>query len=108
MNGVINFLKPTGMSSNTAVLAVRRILGVKKAGHTGTLDPGAAGVLAVCVGKTTKLSDFLMCSPKEYVAEIAFGQKTDTQDSYGRVTEISEAKLLLSNFKARCPRLPAA
>jgi len=87
MNGVINLLKPPGLSSNGAVVAVRKITGEKKAGHTGTLDPGAAGVLAVCLGKATKLSDFLMNGKKEYVAEIAFGKKTDTQDSYGRVTE---------------------
>ncbi len=103
MNGFINFLKPPGISSNAAVVQIRRLLGVKKAGHTGTLDPGAAGVLAVCIGKATKLSDFLMRSTKEYIAEIAFGLQTDTQDSYGRVVAQKEGGVSLAAFTAALP-----
>jgi tRNA pseudouridine55 synthase len=99
MNGVINLLKPPGLSSNGAVVQVRKIIGEKKAGHTGTLDPGAAGVLAVCLGKATKLSDFLMDGKKEYIAEIAFGKSTDTQDSYGRVTEEKAAHVSEEDLK---------
>ena len=86
MNGVINFLKPPGMSSNGAVVFLRKRLGVKKTGHAGTLDPGACGVLPICVGKATKISSYLMGGDKEYVAEITFGKTTDTGDSDGRVT----------------------
>ncbi|MDD5018764.1 MAG: tRNA pseudouridine(55) synthase TruB [Eubacteriales bacterium] len=90
MNGVINFLKPPGMSSNGAVVFLRRLLG-EKTGHAGTLDPGACGVLPICVGKATKISSHLMGGKKEYIAEITFGKSTDTGDSYGRVTGMSDA-----------------
>lgn len=75
------------MSSQSAVCAVRRILNGSKAGHTGTLDPGAAGVLPVCVGRATKLARFLVDGTKEYVAELTLGVRTDTLDSYGTVIE---------------------
>ena len=90
MNGVINFLKPPGMSSNGAVVFLRGLLGKKKTGHAGTLDPGACGVLPICVGKATKISSYLMGGEKEYIAEIAFGKSTDTGDSYGTVTGVSD------------------
>ncbi len=88
--GIVNILKPPGMTSSNVVVDVRRLFEVKKAGHTGTLDPGAAGVLPICVGKATRLFDYFVDKDKEYIAEIAFGKKTDTQDSYGRVTDTSE------------------
>ena len=87
MNGIINLLKPPGISSNGAVVYLRGMLGARKIGHAGTLDPGASGVLVICVGKATKLSEYLMDGAKEYVAEICFGKSTDTGDSYGRVVE---------------------
>ena len=90
MNGVIPVLKPAGMSSSNVVGYIRRLLNQKKAGHCGTLDPGAAGVLCVCVGQATKISDYLMDSRKEYIAEFLFGKETDTLDSYGPV--VSECK----------------
>lgn len=93
MNGVINFLKPPGMSSNGAVVFLRRVLDVRKTGHSGTLDPGACGVLPICVGKATKISAYMMDGRKEYIAEITFGKRTDTADSYGTVIEISNAPL---------------
>lgn len=93
MNGVMNFLKPPGMSSNGAVVFSRGVLGVRKTGHAGTLDPGACGVLPICVGKATKISSFLMGGSKEYIAEIAFGRSTDTGDSYGVVTAHTDAEL---------------
>ena len=85
MNGIINFLKPPGMSSNGAVGFFKKTLDFKKIGHAGTLDPGACGVLVILVGKATKLSDYLMNSKKEYIGEITFGASTNTQDSYGEV-----------------------
>jgi len=84
MNGVINFLKPPGMSSNGAVVFLRHLLG-EKTGHAGTLDPGACGVLPILVGKATRISAYLMGGKKEYIAEITFGVSTDTGDSYGNI-----------------------
>ena len=85
MDGVVVLLKPPGMTSSNAVYDVRRIFGEKRAGHLGTLDPAAAGVLPVCIGRATKLFDLLVDKDKEYVFEIAFGIRTDTQDAYGAV-----------------------
>jgi tRNA pseudouridine55 synthase len=90
MIGILNILKPTGMTSHDVVSAVRKILNIKKVGHAGTLDPNVAGVLVVCVGKATKFSEYLMNGDKEYVCELILGQKTDTQDSYGVITERSD------------------
>ncbi len=91
MNGVINFLKPPGMSSNGAVVFLRGLTGVKKTGHAGTLDPGACGVLPICIGKATRISSYMMCGSKEYIAEVSFGKSTDTGDSYGKVIHQSGA-----------------
>ncbi len=84
MNGIINLLKPPCMSSAQAVGFIKRLTGLK-AGHAGTLDPEAAGVLPVMVGKATRLFDFLTEREKVYVAEVAFGAATDTQDATGTV-----------------------
>ncbi len=92
MIGVINFLKPPGMSSNGAVVFLRHLL-KEKTGHAGTLDPGACGVLPICVGKATRISAYLMGGKKEYIAEVTFGASTDTGDSYGFVTERSNTAL---------------
>jgi tRNA pseudouridine55 synthase len=89
MDGVLNIDKPRGITSHDVVNRVRRILRIKKVGHTGTLDPEATGVLPVLVGKATKISRFLINSDKEYIATMMLGIKTDTGDSKGRV--ISEA-----------------
>lgn len=85
MNGLINVLKPTGMSSHDIVNFIRKTLKIKKVGHTGTLDPNAAGVLPVCLGKATRISEYLVDKTKEYRAEITLGYKTDTQDKYGNI-----------------------
>lgn len=89
MNGVVNLLKPPDMTSQSAVTRLKRILDVRKAGHAGTLDPGAAGVLPVCVGRATKLVRFLMDGTKEYIAELTLGTSTDTLDSWGIALERS-------------------
>ncbi len=96
-------LKPPGMSSNDVVSHLRRILGVKKVGHTGTLDPGAAGVLPVCVGRATKLADYIMDGEKEYIAEITFGARTDTLDSYGALLEQREGCITQADIAAVLP-----
>jgi len=86
--GVLPICKPVGISSFRIVQLVRRILDIKKVGHTGTLDPFAAGVLVVCAGRSaTRLIPQLMEGDKEYEATLQLGATTDTQDSEGRVVE---------------------
>ncbi|WP_347490866.1 tRNA pseudouridine(55) synthase TruB [Desulfoscipio sp. XC116] len=84
MDGILNVLKPPGMTSHDVVGFIRKVTGQKKAGHTGTLDPGAAGVLPVCLGKATKIIQYLPDS-KCYRAEVTFGKSTTTRDSFGEV-----------------------
>ncbi|MBC7977759.1 MAG: tRNA pseudouridine(55) synthase TruB [Myxococcales bacterium] len=85
MNGVVLIDKPTGLSSANAVERVRRDLRVDRAGHGGTLDPLATGVLAICVGSGTKLAQFLLADDKAYEAEGLLGVETDTLDRTGRI-----------------------
>ena len=77
--------KPRGVSSQKLTYQVRKLCGEKKAGHGGTLDPGAEGVLPVLLGRATKISDYLLEGDKHYVAEMRLGVRTDTQDLEGRV-----------------------
>ena len=90
MNGFYNIKKPTGMSSAAVVAVMRRLTGVKRIGHAGTLDPEAAGVLPVMTGKATRLFDYLADKEKEYIAVCAFGTRTDTQDATGTVIETGD------------------
>lgn len=85
MNGVINLYKEKGITSFGAVAAVRRLLKVKKVGHTGTLDPEAEGVLPICVGKATKLVEYIMNGDKSYRAGFQLGKISDTLDAFGTV-----------------------
>ncbi|MBZ4645912.1 MAG: tRNA pseudouridine55 synthase [Petroclostridium sp.] len=94
MDGVINILKPSGMTSHDVVSFIRKCTHIKKVGHTGTLDPGAAGVLPICIGKATKVADMLSGQDKQYRAELKLGITTDTQDSFGQI--ISEQKVIIS------------
>ena len=91
LEGVVNVLKPPGMSSSDVVTDIRHIFNMKRVGHTGTLDPGAAGVLPICIGRATRLFDYLVDKEKEYIGEITFGIATDTQDSYGAPEGRSDA-----------------
>lgn len=87
MDGVIIIDKPKGCTSHDVVFKVRKILGTKKVGHAGTLDPMATGVLPVLVGKATKVSKYLIEHNKEYTATIKLGEKTDTGDGEGNCIE---------------------
>ncbi len=82
---VVNLYKESPMTSHDAVAQLRRVLGERRIGHTGTLDPFATGVLLCCVGRATKLSTYLMDLTKEYEGTILFGVKTDTGDTSGQV-----------------------
>lgn len=104
MNGVVNILKPPAMSSGQLIGAVRKLFGIKKAGHTGTLDPGAAGVLPVCIGRATKISEYIMDGEKEYIAEATFGTATDTLDSYGSVVRRCGFHAAIDDVQAVLPR----
>lgn len=93
MDGIVNVNKPVGVTSHDVVNRLRRILNMKKIGHTGTLDPDAAGVLPMCVGKATKLAEYLVASDKEYRAVMTLGAVTDTQDASGEVLESFEVNV---------------
>jgi tRNA pseudouridine55 synthase len=97
MDGILNIDKPAGMTSHDVVGRVRRVLQTKRVGHAGTLDPDATGVLVVAVGIATRLLPFLPTEPKMYVARIAFGTATDTEDASGRVTSAADASALTEN-----------
>lgn len=84
-SGLVVVNKPTGITSHTAVSMIRRIFGVEKAGHTGTLDPMASGVLPVLIGRAVKAAEFLSESDKRYLATLTLGLTTDTEDATGTV-----------------------
>ncbi len=85
MDGIIILNKPKDFTSHDCVNKMRGILKTKKVGHTGTLDPNVTGVLPICVGKATKLSQFMIEKDKEYICEIVLGYATDTEDMEGNI-----------------------
>lgn len=85
MNGIIVINKPTGKTSHDMVYFVRRLTGIKKVGHTGTLDPSATGVLPVCIGNATKVCDMLTNADKTYRVSFVLGMTTDTLDADGKI-----------------------
>ena len=87
IDGVVLLDKPAGMSSQGAVTAVKRAFNAEKAGHTGTLDPMATGLLPICLGEATKYSQDLLEADKTYIAQVKFGSRTDTGDAEGLVIE---------------------
>ena len=80
---ILKINKPNGFTSHDVVAKLRKLLKTKKIGHCGTLDPMATGVLPVCVGKATKISEYIMGQDKEYLATFQLGFVSDTQDSTG-------------------------
>lgn len=105
MDGVVVLLKPPGMTSSNAVFDARKLFCEKRAGHLGTLDPAAAGVLPICLGRATRLFDLLVDKDKEYVFEIAFGVKTDTQDAYGKVQQTDARVITTQEVRSVLPFL---
>lgn len=97
LHGYLVIDKPGGWTSFDVVARARRILGEKRIGHAGTLDPAATGVLPLAVGAATKTLEFLTDASKTYLAEITFGIETDSQDIEGRVTRISDAGALTAD-----------
>lgn len=103
MEGIINVLKPPGMTSSDVVVWMRRVLKTKKIGHTGTLDPGVAGVLPLCVGKGTRLAEYITEQGKAYLAEVTFGVTTDTQDAFGKEVHQTKPDLKQSDLERVIP-----
>ena len=114
MDGILYIDKPKGYTSFDVCNKLKRVLGTRKIGHTGTLDPNATGVLVVMVGKAVKCNQFLLNSNKEYVAEIRLGIKTDTGDIWGNVIEEQEyskpspeaVKAVLETFLGKQEQIP--
>ena len=92
MNGILLVNKPKGMTSHDVVNKLRRILHMKKIGHTGTLDPNAEGVLMVLLGNSCKILPFIKNDIKEYVAKMTFGYTSDTLDIWGNLDEFEVEK----------------
>ncbi|MDY4078326.1 MAG: tRNA pseudouridine(55) synthase TruB [Clostridium sp.] len=114
MNGVLNIFKNKGMTSFDVVSRVRKIANEKKVGHTGTLDPEAEGVLPVCIGKATKIIDYIMDSEKGYSVKFKLGIKTTTYDLEGEVIEERDTSSLtekeveeaINSFKGEYSQVP--
>ena len=110
--GFLNVYKPKGMTSHDVVGCLRRVTKIKQIGHTGTLDPFATGVLPICIGKSTRLIEYLE-DDKEYLATVQFGKNTDTYDLDGEVVATFEKKvseddvrIALKSFEGEISQLP--
>lgn len=113
MMGVINVLKPPFMTSHDVVAITRRTLNMKKVGHTGTLDPMACGVLPICVGKATKIVDYIQDDKKTYRCKMKLGSSTNTQDRWGEIVEESnkvvsneEIKAVIATYHGEIEQIP--
>lgn len=113
IHGVVLLNKPTGISSNKALQKVKHLYKAKKAGHTGSLDPLATGLLPICFGQATKVTEYLLDADKKYTTVIRLGQVTDTLDSDGVVLEThpvhvldTEMESVLAQFRGRIKQVP--
>ncbi len=88
--GILVVDKPAGWTSHDVVAAMRKRLGIKRVGHAGTLDPAATGLLPLCVGRATRIVEYLITLPKTYRARLKLGEETDTEDGTGRTVETRE------------------
>lgn len=102
MNGVINIYKNTGMTSFDVVAMVRKVAKTKKVGHTGTLDPEASGVLPICIGKATKIIDYIMDNKKVYRVNLKLGMVTDTYDLEGKILKETDASYITEDEILNC------
>ncbi|WP_342422189.1 tRNA pseudouridine(55) synthase TruB [Paenibacillus sp. FSL E2-0178] len=114
LTGVLAVYKPAGFTSHDVVAKARRILGMKRIGHTGTLDPQVTGVLPLCLGRATRVVEYIQELPKEYVATLRLGFASDTEDLTGTITEsveevqVTEAEVqaVLNSFKGVISQVP--
>ncbi|TVS10923.1 MAG: tRNA pseudouridine(55) synthase TruB [Wenzhouxiangella sp.] len=113
-SGILLLDKPVGLSSNAALSRAKRVLGIAKAGHTGTLDPLASGLLILCFGEATKVAGYLLDSDKAYLAEVCLGATTETDDAEGEIVqrrpvpEFDDAGIdaALARFRGRIEQVP--
>ena len=105
ISGIINVYKPSGITSNQALLKIKKVLHPNKIGHLGTLDPSAVGVLPVCINKATKLFDLYLKKDKEYRAIFVFGKTTDTLDSDGKITDCDNKIISVDQIVDILPKL---
>ncbi|MCS6764001.1 MAG: tRNA pseudouridine(55) synthase TruB [Candidatus Protistobacter heckmanni] len=113
VDGVLLLDKPLGLSSNDALVCAKRLLNAKKAGHTGTLDPLATGLLPLCFGEATKFSQGLLDSDKTYEAQVLLGVKTASGDSEGEVLQtrpvqctVEQVRAALTSFTGEIDQVP--
>ncbi|HBX37482.1 MAG TPA: tRNA pseudouridine(55) synthase TruB, partial [Pseudohongiella sp.] len=113
ISGILLVDKPQGISSNACLQQAKRLLQAAKAGHTGALDPLATGVLPLCFGEATKVSQFLLEADKRYLTRVKFGERTDTADAEGEVisrrpVSVSESDVVtaLTQFVGQIEQLP--
>lgn len=113
LDGVLLFDKPLELSSNVAMQKVRRLFNAEKAGHTGTLDPLATGLLPICFGEATKFTNALLDADKGYRATLKLGQRTETGDAEGKVIETRpvlvsppQVERVLAGFRGEISQLP--
>lgn len=117
--GIIILNKPAGFTSHDCIAIIRRITGIKRIGHTGTLDPQATGVLTVCIGSAARITEYLDYDYKTYRCEVEFGKITDTYDIWGvetpldetqknALTSLTEAKIreAITRFQGRISQIP--
>ena len=113
VHGIVLLDKPSGMSSNRALQRVKHLFNAKKAGHTGSLDPLATGLLPICFGQATKISEYLLHSHKKYCTVIKLGERTDTLDSEGLIIETKPVQVTdlqiqdaLQQFRGEIKQIP--
>ena len=114
MDGILNINKPQGKTSFSIVARVKQLSGERRVGHAGTLDPAATGVLPICLGQGTRVTEFLMEATKTYLAQIELGVATDTYDATGKITQrgdssgISQEQLeaALTSFRGLISQIP--
>lgn len=97
MEGILPLWKERGLTSHDCVFKLRKILHMKKIGHSGTLDPDVDGILPICVGRATKVVEFLTDSGKVYEGEITLGYSTTTEDASGEIVDLTPVEKVLSN-----------
>ncbi len=114
VNGILLLDKPSGITSNNALQATKQLYFARKAGHTGSLDPLASGLLPICMGEATKVSGFLLDADKRYQVQCKFGQRTATGDAEGEILETrpvgqfteTQLEVVLDRFRGRIQQIP--
>jgi tRNA pseudouridine55 synthase len=99
MNGILPLWKPKGMTSHDCVFKLRKLLRTKKVGHTGTLDPEVSGVLPICIGRATKIAEYITSAGKTYEGEVTLGYSTTTEDVWGEVVETKSVSISIKRSR---------